>query len=64
MREFTFQAPVKICFGEDGVEMHLVNLLENVGVTSEYLGYPVTFAVSAVVIWLGLTICLKTYRKK
>ena len=34
------------------------------GVTSEYLGYPVTFAVSAIVTWLGLPICLKTYRKK
>ena len=34
------------------------------GVTSEYFGYPVTFAVSAVVTWLGLPICLKTYRKK
>lgn len=33
MREFTFQAPVKIYFGEGGVEKHLANLLENAGKT-------------------------------
>ncbi len=33
------------------------------GMTSEYLGYPVTFFLSAVVTWLGLPVCWKTYRK-
>lgn len=34
------------------------------GVTSEYMGYPITFIFSAVVTWLGLPVCMKTYRKK
>ena len=33
MKEFSFQAPVKIYFGEGGVEKHLAKLLETVGDT-------------------------------
>lgn len=34
------------------------------GVTSEYLGYPVTFIVSSAATWLALPICLKIYKPK
>ena len=33
MKEFVFEAPVKVYFGENGVEKHLANLLKNVGST-------------------------------
>ena len=33
MKEFVYQSPVKVYFGENGVEKHLLNLIKDVGQT-------------------------------